>query len=169
MKHHWGKTGRASVKASGLGVEERVKLGSSWIQHAKRSLCWWLWAMGQQVKLYIACATDLNVNLGFCRLTAMCCVDQEWQKSFYGDIFFQNGLRHQILAHLLSSTRVWPPDFPHIWPPKFPRHLSTNLSRQRGAPSDLCRSNRLSTKCTCGHFVFFKRDLASKLLWDPYG
>lgn len=141
MKHHWGKTGMASVKTSGLGAEERVRLGSSWVQHDKCSLCWWLWATGQQVKPYIAYATHPNMNSGFCRLTAMFCLDRSDKSPFMVTFCYQDGLRHQTLAHLLLSTTVWAPDSSHIWPPKFPRHLSTHLSRQRGAPRDLCRSS----------------------------
>lgn len=107
-----------------------------------------------------------------------CFVCQEWKNvTIYGDIFFQDGLRHQTVAHLLSSTRVWPPDSSHIWPAKFPRFLSTHFSRQREAPRDLCRSshwqkpamlksqrdsvwnkcNRLSTKCKMVTFCFSGR------------
>lgn len=176
---------------------KRVGLGSSWGQHDKCSLCWWLSAMGQQVKLYIAYVTDPNMNLGFAACFVNCsnvlCRSgvikvHLWWHFFPRWVEASNPYSFIVLYKGLTSRLL--PTF-HL--PSF-LGISTHTSPKRGDHQETCvgtvtdqtsnaqvpfqtdmrdslwnKSNRLSTKCNSGHFLFFKKGSSSNLLWDPCG
>lgn len=93
--------------------------------------------MGQQVKLYIACATDLNMDLGFCRLTAIFCVVRSDKSPFMVTLFSKMGCGIRplpIYCPLQESDLQTPPTLDL---PSFPGN-SAHTSLDTGEPKETC-------------------------------